>query len=482
MPTSTTRTRSGGGSASKARTTSTPKPSSPRRTLPKPATRTLTGRSVDPRPGRGRCAAHPYHAQVDREARVQQRDPEAVIADLRAQLLRYRADRHPREHATVQFHLGTALITAERPGPAAVALRVARDLFDADDDPVACAKATNMLGAALRDLGDLDAAGACFARADEVFAAHDQPLERGAAVFNRGLVEREALGPEAAIPRFTTALDLFEAGGAAGQASAAARELGAALLAEDRTSAAAEALERAAELAGRAGDRAALGAATNALGLAALAHGDLDGAIAAFHDAVAAHPRGVRPAAHAMAKANLALAHERAGDAPRARLAARQARATPEVPAAVADQAAAILQRLPERSAADDLLDVLADEDPERRASTVRDELTRWSAADETTRHAEMRAWVAAHARWEGDGTDLAESLLDVLLEFPPDGMEGLIAAAVVATDEVTDEVAARFRKDVSAAMGRFHVPQWMRLKDTFRRLATGTDTPEGWG
>nr|MBA2357704.1 tetratricopeptide repeat protein [Actinomycetota bacterium] len=236
--------------------------------------------------------------------------------------------------------------------------------------------------------------------------------------------------------------------------SAAARELGTLLLAEGEPDDAVDMLADAVALATRAGDLVAVGAAANALGLVHLTARRPDAAVAAFRDAVGAHPRSVRPAEHAMAKANLALAHELGGDARRARLAARQALAVPGVPAPVRDQADAMLARVPDGRG--DVVAVSLDEPEDARLAIVREELVRWAEAGPGERRSECDAWV------ESAPQELAEPLLGALLELPPVEFERVTADLVAAADE-------RFRTAVSSASARFPPPQLLRLERAFR-------------
>jgi tetratricopeptide (TPR) repeat protein len=261
-----------------------------------------------------------------------------------------------------------------------------------------------------------------------------------------------------------------------GQAAAAARELGVVLLESGEVDAAAAALEEAVALSERAGDEAARGAAANALGLARLAAGRAAEAIDAFRLAAAANPRSIRPGEFAMAKANLALAHERAGDAPRARLAARQALGVHALPPAVVRQAEAALSRLgPVR---DDLAAVLGDEaDEERRSGLVREEVVRWADADEADAACSAAEWVETQLRTP----ELAEPWLAALLELPPDPMEDVIASVLAALRAHAPADVERFRLDVVAATARFHVPQLERLRTTFERIAAELGQAQTW-
>lgn len=171
-----------------------------------------------------------------------------------------------------------------------------------------------------------------------------------------------------------------------------------------------------------------------------------------------------------MAKANLAVAYERAGVAARARLAARQALAAPLIPQPVADQASAVMERLGDPPG--DLAVVILEEPAERRPALVREEVVRWADAGMAERRREAAAWVGAQIAAHGAGIDLCEAWLGALLELPPEAMEDLIRAALAGLAERPTDDRERFRSQVSSAMARFHVPQWMRLKDTFNRLA----------
>jgi len=404
-----------------------------------------------------------------------------AVQALRERVARYPADRYPVQHATAQFHLGAHLAHVGRTEEAELSLRAAASLFDPRWLPAEHAKALNALGAALRAQGRLEEASHVLSRAADVFSAHDQHLEEGAARFNHGVVRRELGLPDDAVAELDRARALLDAARVPVQAAAARRELAAALLERGDAASAAAASADALTLSERCGDRMGAGAAANVLGLAHLAVGREDAAIAAFRTAVAAHPRTVRPAEFAMAKANLALAHERAGDAPRARLAARQALAVVEAPAAVRAQASAITARRGP-GVVGDLLTVLDDEPAERRSVVLREELTRWADADEGERRAEVAAWIDGLLARPVAALELAEAWVGVLLELPPDAMERLIGATVESLAHRAREDRDRFRADVSMAMARFPVPQLLRLKDSFDRVARGRGEEPAWG
>jgi tetratricopeptide (TPR) repeat protein len=396
-------------------------------------------------------------------------DPGAEVVDhLEGELRRLPADRHPVPHATARFHLGTVHLHHGRPRAAEASLLEAVRLFG--DLPVERAKAVNMLGVARRTLGDAGAAAEAFADAEQTFRGCGQPLEEAAAAFNLGLVHVDAGEPAPAVDAFERARRRFVEGRRPAQASAASRELGAALLALGELEAAAGVLDDAMARADQAGDAAALGAAANVAGLVRLGLGRPDEAVRDLHRAVAAHPRSLRPAEHAMAKANLALAHEAEGDAPRARLAARQARGTPGVHPVVVDQADELLRRLPH--AADDLPVVLVSEAESKRTAVLREELVRWLDASVEEQQAGAAALVAAHLSREPVAVDLAGAWLEVLVELPPAGMDLLVHRVVEALGERPGPERAAFRAAVARGAARFHVPQMLRLREAFEQAS----------
>lgn len=381
------------------------------------------------------------------------------ILELEQRLARFEAARYPVQHATTRFHLGVVLTDAGRVQEAIESLTSAVELFQPDRLPVEHAKALNALGAALRLAGELERAEESFERAAGLFERLRLEQEHAAALFNLGLVRRER-DPSAAAECFRRSSVLLRGG----QEGAAVRELGATLLALGELEEATQMLQRAVELAER-GDTAGYGGALNALGLARLAAGAPEEAVVAFRQAAGAHPRAVRPAEFAMAKANLALAYEQLGDAPRARLAARQALGVAEPPEPVAAQAVAVVGRVG-NATVDDLVSVLDEEPPASWAGIVREELARSAEAPPDVLRADAAAWI------HGSSVERTQAWLGALLELPAEEMELLIGAALEALGSRDDALKERFRSDVSRAAARFHVPQLLRLEESFRRLA----------
>lgn len=405
-----------------------------------------------------------------------ERDP---VAELRERLARYTADRHPLQHATAQFHLGNLLLARDALGEAEEAFSTAAALFGLRGAKAEQAKALNGVGATLRAAGRLELAARALAHAAAGLAAAGLPLDEGAARFNLGLVLRERGDLEGAAQQLTAAAERLDPEAAPAQAAAAARELGVTRLEQGDAAAAERALTTAAELAGRAGDQAGRAAAANSLGLAQLAQERPTEAARALETAVAASPRRLRPEAFAMGKANLALAYERTGDQARARLAARQALAAPDVPEPVRAQAAGVLDRLGRD--ARDVVAVLEAETPEGRERLVREELLRAADADAAGRARDLREWIAAHAGSALDPADLAELWLGGLLELPSQDLERMAQSTMAALAGARDEQAETFRAAVTRAMARFHIPQWMRLQEVFAQAAEEAGDPGPW-
>lgn len=404
------------------------------------------------------------------------------VAELRDRLARYPAERYPVQHATAQFHLGGLLVASNRIDEARAALIRASELFSPERMPVEHAKALNTLGAAHRLSGDLDRAEQCFTLAELRFAEAGLPLERGAAAFNRGLVCRQRDDETAALRWFRQAAELLDPEAAPAEAAAAARETAASLLATGQPQAALDALAPASAHAEASGDVAVRGTVANLTGLAHLALDAPGEAIDAFTLAVAANPRGIRPGEYAMAKANLARACENAGLPDHARLAAAQALGVPDAAEPVRAQATGVLDRLGRRACAlPEVLDTVAEDN---WPPLLREELARWADLSEPERRDAASAWIDGQLARPSASTALAEAWLGGLLELPPEAMETLIRSTLVALagrDAEDADDTESFRATVSSAMIHFHVPQWLRLRDTFTRVGAELDGERRW-
>lgn len=399
---------------------------------------------------------------------------------MESRLARYPAARYPVQHATASYHLGTAYLQRGRLPQSIDLLSTAQDIFARLGLRLEQAKTLIMHGVALRESGHRDLARQAFEGAVHTFAELEQPAEQGAAAYNLGLVLHEEADAEGAHEAMVSARGLFLEAGLPAQAGAACRERGAALLQSGRPDLAVPLLEEAADLAERGGDLPGLGMATNVLGLAHLATDDPARSVSELSRAVGAFPRSMRPAEHAMAKANLALAYERSGLFARARLAARQAQALSSADAQVQAQAREVLGRLASDTRLE-LLAVLETEPRKRWAAIIREEALRWCDASSAERQDALSGFVEGLLSRPEVCYDLAESFLGVLLELPPDSYGALVSALVEATGKRSDDEGDRVRAVVGSALARFAIPQWQRLASSLNTAAATTGRAATW-
>jgi len=398
---------------------------------------------------------------------------------LLARLQQYPVARYPVQHATTQFHLGSVLLHAGDSAAALDALITARNIFSVAGMRLEQAKTTVQLGVALRTAGRLHEAAAAFTAAGAGLGTLDQPTEQAAASYNLGLVHQDQGDLQAAHAAWTEARELFLAAHYPAQAAAAARDHGGSLLTAGEAEQAIPLLVLAATLAESASDLSGLGAAANVLGLAYLATDDPAAAVAALRRALAAFPRSTRPGDYAMVKANLALAHERAGDVARARLAAGQCVAVANAAPLVRTQAQQVLARLPGPTDGD-LLTVLDAEDQEQWAAVIREEVLRVADLPDQARQT-FRAVFDGLLTRSGASYNVAEALLQVVLELPPRPYALMVAALVAAGAGRSEQDNDRLRTVLSSAMARFAMPQWQRLAASLNAAAAEAGLPGQW-
>lgn len=413
---------------------------------------------------------------------------EDAIAELEERLRRFPTRRYPVQHATTQFHLGVTLADAGHLDRAETALATAAAIFDPRALPAEHGKALNALGAVLRLAGRRPEAIEVLTRAAAALAASRSVAEEGAARFNLGLVRREAGDPDAAVEEFECARERLTEAGATGAAASAARELGVARFEAGQRDAARHALEDAIALAGAGGDEAGVGMAANVLGLVELADERGAEAIEAFAAAVAAHPRSVRPHDYAMAKANLALAHEQTSEALAARVAARQALGVRGIPEPVRLQATEILVRLCGPDAASlpgtagaEAVALLSELPPARRSAIVREELARWLDADDDELADVSAGWIGGQLDRAALAPDLAAELTGGLLELPAPALARVVRGFVRALADRPVAAQDAFRAQMAMGAARFHVPQLLRLRDAFNAVAADEGQPTTW-
>lgn len=401
------------------------------------------------------------------------------VEELQARLARYPAQRYPAQHATTQFRLGAVLLETGDVDRAVGSVTAAERIFSDLGMRVEQARSAMMLGAGLRAADRPGEALARFAAAAEIFADLGHQAEEAAAHHNRGLVLADTGDPDGACAAFATAARLFRVAGEPVWAGTAEREHGGVLLRAGHPTEAVPLLRSAVADLGPAHPGGA-GAAANTLGLALVAAGEPAAAVDVLRQALGWHPRSVRPADHAMVKANLALSHEAAGAPAHARLAARHAGAVPEAAEPVRVLAGAVLDRLPAAHGSD-LVAVLAVDPPARGAAWVREELLCWTDLAEPDAVALAAAWISGQAAGGAEGVRYAELLLDGLLELPPATYERVVELLVRAAAEVGEAAAASFQRVTGSAMARFPLPQWQRMEATFRAAAEHTGVGLLW-
>lgn len=387
---------------------------------------------------------------------------DSSLAKLHRALTRFPPDRYPVKGASLHRQIAHELAAEGKLAEAELSLRTALDLYR-HDLPMERGETLNALGAVLRERGQPGEASGAFGEAIELLeGAAASPAQVGAAYFNLGLVRREMGDTEAAESAFRRAVSSFDAGTHPAELGAALRELGALLLVEGREADALPYLQSSAEHAAAGGDRGGLGASANLIGLATLALGDGVAAIDAFAETASAHPFSLRPEAHAMAKANLALAYESIDDSHRARQLAHQTLSIGEAPPPVAEQASAILDRLgPDY----DLHLVLDTAPQETWPGVLRDEVRHWARSGAPLVGQRVSAWVSGIMDRGATAVEREEAMFAAILELPPEDFDTITTAITTSVAALSPDQATRYRAQAKRAAARFHLPQMQRLE-----------------
>jgi hypothetical protein len=76
---------------------------------------------------------------------------------------------------------------------------------------------------------------------------------------------------------------------------------------------------------------------------------------------------------------------------------------------------------------------------------------------------------------------DLAESLLQVVLELPPRSYDLLVTAIVHASAGRPEQDSARLQSVVGSALARFAMPQWQRLAASLNAAAEAAGLAATW-
>jgi len=128
-----------------------------------------------------------------------------------------------------------------------------------------------------------------------------------------------------------------------------------------------------------------------------------------------------------------------------------------------------------------DLLAVLDSEDAASWPAIVREELARAAATSTAEQDRLLRSTFDGLITRPGRAYDLAEAVLQVLLELPPRPYDAAVAAVVAACVDRPDDEVDRLRAVLSSALARFAIPQWQRLVASLNDAATASGQAAGW-
>lgn len=386
---------------------------------------------------------------------------ETSFGQLIRALERFPRQRYPIKHAALQRRLSLENALAGQLDDAEHALRVALEIYG-KRFPLDRAATLNSLGSVLRDQGRLEEAAGVFKEAEASLASSSDPAELGGITFNLGLVQRQLGDQASATDSFRKAASLLDETDHPAELGAAMRELGSAKLTSGDLEEAVAILQRSIDLAVVGEDRAGLGAATNLLGLTHLALGDPVAALGALAESASASPPTLRADAHAIAKANAALAFEALGDVERARQVAHQALSLSAASPTVSSQADSVLRRLGHEYDIHGILDsVEAGEWP----GILGDEIRHWARWQPAQRRNQAMNWVTGLARRDGTSVERAEAFFGSLLELEPQAFRLLTDELKAVVSALPDEDATQFISLSSRAAARFRVPQMERLE-----------------
>lgn len=247
-------------------------------------------------------------------------DPAKILADLEARLRATPRAARPLEHAALRHAIGMAyaeLPTGDRRlnlSRAIGSYRQAAALFGPHRWPTEHARVQSALGAALRELGDAQAAVDACARAVELLTSGEAPGDLGAALNNLGLARSDLGQHEEAIDALSRSVEVFTASGEPRQQVMALHNLGQVQAAAGDHAAAVESYQRGAASVNQEDLPYQWGLLRHAEGVSHSALGDSQRAVEAFQAALGVFSRQSYPFPHALAKNNLGLAYAQAGD------------------------------------------------------------------------------------------------------------------------------------------------------------------------
>lgn len=246
--------------------------------------------------------------------------PEQQLAELEARLKATPRAARPLEHASLRHSIGLAY--AELPSGdrrmnlsrAVASYRQAASLFGPHRFPVEHARVQNALGAALRELGEPQAAIDACSRAVDLLAGGHAPGELAAALNNLGLARSDLGQHEQAVGNLRQAVEIFAAAGEPRQGAMARHNLGQAQAAAGDHEGAVQTYE---DAIGETDDEELpyqWALLQHARGVALTALGRSQQAASAFEESLGVFTRQRYPFQYALAKNNLGLAHAQQAD------------------------------------------------------------------------------------------------------------------------------------------------------------------------
>lgn len=419
--------------------------------------------------------------------------PEQKLAALEARLKATPRAARPLEHASLRHSIGLAY--AELPSGdrrmnlsrAVASYRQALSLFGPQRFPIEHARVQNALGAALRELGESQAAVDACARAVELLAGGHAPGELAAALNNLGLARSDLGQHEEAVASLRQAVEVFTAANEPRQESMARHNLGQAQAAGGDHEGAVQTYEQALD---ETDDEAlpyqwALLQHARGVSLSALGQGAE--AAAAFEASLGVFTRQRYPFPHALAKSNLGLAHAQVGDVTSLRraLAAfsdalrvldpRMHRPQWEQSYRNLELAESALEDQGEKATrTEHFVALLAATDDNERLGLLRRRLLDLLILPDKQRDEQLAEMeVAVLERPHEDALRVTATWLDVLMELPDDMLVAALRARMtahefLATDKDREAAAELMEYAIS---NELLAPQRMRVRDTLEAM-----------
>lgn len=439
---------------------------------------------------------HVPAATTEEQADVAQ----ATIERLEAQLRRIPKSRSF-EQGVVRYQLGLAyqeLPIGDRAinlSRAVASLQKATRFFDAVQTPIEHARSQNALGAALREIGQMEEAAGAFSTAARLLPVQINPGEYGAATNNLGLTLTDLGRIDEAVAAYEQSLAAFAAPEFVRQRIAALHNIGQALAARNdaaNVAAAVERYEAALELADPEEHPYQWALINHSIGVAYTAIEEPGRAVAAFKESLRVFTRPRFPFQYALAKNNLGLANAQLGDLASLRRAVaafedslrvldvRLQREQWEQVYRNLELAENALKEIGEGATrAEHFMRMAAEEDDDTLVALMRDRLLEFTVLPDPRR---VDALAELDRATLGLNEDAARRLtrvwLDVLMELPQEQFEAGLRARMAVHESLPAEQQERAVAVLDHAIqGGLLAPQRIRVRDTLAGL--GYERPD---